>query len=74
MDDDLETMDRATLIAALKRLRAGIREYRGGLPPEPIAADIAAPAGRTSFTACVACRESRELPGAPAHDRAYDGR
>jgi hypothetical protein len=57
MDDDLETMDCATLIAALKRLRAGIRDYREGLLPEPIPADIAAPAWPNAF------RGLRGLPG-----------
>jgi hypothetical protein len=57
MDDDLETMDRTTLIAALKRLRAGIRDCRGGLLPEPIPADIAAPAWPNVF------RGLRGLPG-----------
>ena len=34
MDDDLESMSRAELIAEVKKLRAGIREHRDGTGQE----------------------------------------
>ena len=90
MDDDLEAMDRAALIAEAKRLRAGIRDHRDssghalcwhhpqlwGLLPEPIPADIAVPPWPKFLRGCVAYRQAleRELPGAPTHDREYDER
>lgn len=90
MDDDLDAMDRAALIGEVKRLRAGIRDHRDssghalcwhhpqlwGLLPEPVPEDIAVPPWPKFFRGCVAYREAleRELPGAAAHDREYDGR
>jgi len=90
MDKDLETMDRAALIAEIKRLRAGIRDHRDssghklcwhhpqlwGLLPEPIPANIAVPPWPKFLRGCVAYRESleRELPGAPILDQEYDRR
>jgi hypothetical protein len=90
MDDDLAQMDRDTLIAEVKRLRAGIRDHRDssghklcwhhpqlwGLLPEPIPADIAVPPWPKFLRGCLAYRESleRELPGAPVADIDYDGR
>ena len=88
MDEDLETLDRAALIAEVRRLRAGIREHRDssghalcwhhpqlwGLLPEPIPADIAVPAWPNFLRGCVAYRQSleRELPNAPVVDVDYD--
>jgi hypothetical protein len=88
MDDDLEAMDRAALIAEVKRLRAGVRAHRDSsghalcwhhpqlwrLLSEPIPADIAVPPWPKFLRGCVAYRESleRELPDAPVHDREYD--
>jgi len=88
MDEDLETLDRAALIAEVRRLRAGIREHRHssghalcwhhpqlwGLLPEPIPADIAVPAWPNFLRGCVAYRQSleRELPNAPVVDVDYD--
>ncbi len=90
MDDDLDTLDRAALIAEVKRLRAGIREHRDssghnlcwhhpqlwGLLPEPIPTDIAVPPWPRFLRGCLRYRESldRELPGAPVHRGEYDGR
>ena len=88
MDEDLETLDRAALIAEVRRLRAGIREHRDssghalcwhhpqlwGLLPEPIPADIAVPAWPNFLRGCVGYRQSleRELPDAPVVDVDYD--
>jgi hypothetical protein len=90
MDEDLAHLDRDTLIAEVKRLRAGIRDHRDssghklcwhhpqlwGLLPEPIPADIAVPPWPKFLRGCLAYRESleRELPGAPVADIDYDGR
>jgi hypothetical protein len=90
MDGDLDAMDRTTLIAEIKRLRAGIRDHRNssghklcwhhpqlwGLLPEPIPHDIAVPPWPKFFRGCIAYRQSleRELPDAPVHDREYDQR
>ncbi|HYD87809.1 MAG TPA: hypothetical protein VEA80_10060 [Vitreimonas sp.] len=89
MDEDLDRMDRAALIAEAKRLRAGIRAHRDssghalcwhhpqlwGLLPEPIAPDIAVPPWPQFFRGCVKYREAleRELPGAPVDPREYQG-
>jgi hypothetical protein len=88
MDEDLDHMDRAGLIAEAKRLRAGIRDHRDssghklcwhhpqlwGLLPEPVPADIAVPPWPKFFRGCIKYRESleRELPGAPAFEGEYD--
>ena len=88
MDEDLEALDRAALIAEVRRLRAGIREHRDssghalcwhhpqlwGLLPEPIPADIAVPAWPNFLRGCVGYRQSleRELPDAPVVDVDYD--
>lgn len=90
MDDDLAEMDRAALIAEVKRLRVGIRDHRDssghalcwhhpqlwGLLSEPIPTDIAVPPWPRFLRGCVAYRQSleRELPDAPVHDREYDQR
>ena len=87
MDDDLETMSRAELVAEAKRLRAGIRAHRDssghelcwhhpqlwGLLPEPTAPEVAVPPWPKFLRGCVKYRESleRELPGAPPHDIEY---
>ncbi|MBB3810228.1 hypothetical protein [Pseudochelatococcus contaminans] len=87
MDDDLDGMDRASLIAEVKRLRAGIRAHRDssghdlcwfhpqlwGLLPEPIAPDVAVPPWPKFMRGCIAYRESleRELADAPVHDKEF---
>lgn len=87
MNDDLDGMDRASLIAEVKRLRAGIRAHRDssghdlcwfhpqlwGLLPEPIAPDVAVPPWPKFMRGCIAYRESleRELADAPVHDKEF---
>ena len=87
MDDDLDRMDRDALIAAVKRLRAGIRAHRDssghdlcwhhpqlwGLLPEPIPTDIAVPPWPNFLRGCLKYRESleRELPNARVADVEY---
>lgn len=87
MDEDLETLDRAALLAEVKRLRAGIREHRDssghalcwyhpqlwGLLPEPMAPDVAVPPWPKFMRGCIAFRTSldRELPDAPVLDREF---
>ncbi|HVO04378.1 MAG TPA: hypothetical protein VMT54_19435 [Candidatus Cybelea sp.] len=84
MDEDLEAMDRAALIAEVKRLRAGIRAHRDssghdlcwyhpqlwGLLPEPIAPEVAVPPWPRFMRGCIAFRASldKELPEAPVAD------
>ena len=80
MDDDVERMDRDSLIAEVKRLRAAIREHRDSsghdlcwhhpnlwsLLPEGPAAVPAVPDWPQFLRGCVRYRESleRELPHA----------
>ncbi len=88
MDDDLDGLSRAQLIAEVKRLRAGIREHRDasghelcwhhpqlwGLLPEPIPRDIAVPPWPKFLRGCLKYRESldRELADAPIFDAEYE--
>jgi hypothetical protein len=81
MDDDLERLSRAELLAEVKRLRAGIRAHRDssgqelcwhhpqlwGLLPEKMAPEVAVPPWPKFLSGCVRYRESleRELPDAP---------
>ena len=87
MDEDLEHMDRAALLAEAKRLRAGIRAHRDssghalcwyhpqlwGLLPDPIDPAVAVPAWPKFMRGCIAFRTSldRELPDAPVDDREF---
>ena len=89
MDDDLETMDRAALVAEVKRLRAGIREHRDstgddlcwhhpdlwGLLPEKAAPSIAVPPWPKFMRGCIRYRQSldAQAAGAPVHDKEFDG-
>ena len=88
MDDDLEGMDRGTLILEVKRLRLGIRRHRDSsghdlcwyhphlwsLLPEPIAPEVAVPPWPKFMRGCIAFRTSldHELPGAPVADLEFD--
>ena len=90
MDEDLERMDRETLMAEVKKLRAGIREHRDStghdlcwhhpdlwaLVPERTAPSIAVPPWPKFLRGCLRYRESldRELPHAPVSDEQYDSR
>jgi hypothetical protein len=87
LDDDLLQMSRETLIAEVRRLRAGIREHRDssghdlcwhhpqlwGLLPEPVDPKIAVPPWPKFFRGCIKYRESLEAqaPKAAVHDREY---
>jgi len=89
MDDDLDTMDRDTLILEVKRLRAGIRTHRDSsghdlcwhhprlwsLVPERVDPAIAVPPWPKFMRGCVAYRESldRQRPDAPIADVEYEG-
>jgi hypothetical protein len=89
MDDDLEDLGRAELVAEVRRLRAGIRAHRDStahelcwhhpqlwsLLPERTDPQIAVPPWPKFLRGCVAYRESldRQAPGAPVHDREYEG-
>jgi hypothetical protein len=81
MDEDLAALDRAALVAEVKRLRAGIREHRDssghelcwhhpklwGLLPEKTDPLPRVPAWPQFLRGCLKYRESldRELPDAP---------
>ena len=88
MDEDLEDMDRAALIAEVKRLRAGVRAHRDSsghdlcwhhprlwaLLPEPVDAEVAVPPWPKFLRGCIAYRQAldRELPDARVADVDYD--
>ena len=81
MDEDIETWDRAALIAEVKRLRGAIREHRDssghelcwhhpqlwGLLPEGTAGIPEVPDWPQFLRGCIKYRESldRQLPEAP---------
>ena len=80
MDEDLDKMDRPTMMAEVKRLRAGIRKHRDssghelcwhhpqlwGLLPEEATVIPNVPAWPQFLRGCIQYRESldRELPNA----------
>ena len=88
VDEDLETMDRQSLLEEVRRLRAGIRTHRDSsghelcwhhpelwdLLPERTDPDVAVPPWPRFMRGCVAYRQAldRELGGAPVHDREFD--
>jgi hypothetical protein len=81
MDEDLEALSRAELIAQLKRMRAAIRAHRDAsghdlcwhhpalwaLLPEKLAPTIAVPAWPQFMRGCIGYRQSldRQAPDAP---------
>ena len=89
MDDDLQTLDRETLIAEVKRLRAGIRAHRDtsghdlcwhhpdlwDLLPEKTEPAIAVPPWPKFMRGCIQYRQSldRQAPDAPVHDKEFNG-
>lgn len=89
MDEDLETMDRAQLIAEVRKLRAGVREHRDStehdlcwhhpalwaLLPEKTDPAIAVPPWEKFMRGCIHYRASldRKKPDAPIHDKEFDG-
>jgi hypothetical protein len=88
MDEDLESLDRARLLAEVKRLRAGIRAHRDrtghglcwhhpelwGLLPERTDPQPTVPAWPQFLRGCVRYRESldAQLPGAPRASTEFD--
>ena len=89
MDEDLQTMDRAQLIAEVRKLRTGIRTHRDtsghdlcwyhphlwALLPEKTEPKIAVPPWEKFMRGCIRYRASldTQAPNAPIHDKDYDG-
>ena len=89
MDEDLDNMDRDTLVAEVRKLRAAIRAHRDAsdhdlcwhhpdmwaLLPEKVEPSIAVPPWPKFMRGCIRYRQSldRQAPGAPTHDKEYDG-
>ncbi|MBZ9810588.1 hypothetical protein LB542_09600 [Mesorhizobium sp. BR1-1-9] len=89
MDDDLDRLDRDSLIAEVKKLRAGIRQHRDAsghdlcwhhpdlwdLLPEKIDPAIAVPPWPKFMRGCIHYRQSldEQAPDAPAHDKEFNG-
>ena len=74
MDEDLDRLDRESLIGEVKRL-CWHHPKLWGLLPERIEPAVAVPPWATFIRGCVAYRQSldRELPGAPVVDVEYEG-
>ena len=88
MDDDLDLMDRDSLVDEVKKLRAAIREHRDAaghalcwhhpamwsLLPEKLDPAIAVPPWPKFLRGCVRYRQSldEQAPGAPVHDKDFD--
>jgi hypothetical protein len=88
MDDDLDAMDRAALVAEVKKLRAAIREHRDSsghdlcwhhpamwsLLPETVAPEIAVPPWPKFLRGCIRYRQSldEQAAAAPVHDKEFD--
>ncbi|MBZ9993767.1 hypothetical protein [Mesorhizobium sp. BH1-1-4] len=89
MDDDLQTLDRESLVAEVKKLRAGIRAHRDtsghdlcwhhpdlwDLLPEKTEPAIAVPPWPKFIRGCIQYRQSldRQAPDAPVHDKEFNG-
>ena len=89
MDDDLQAFDRDSLIAEVKKLRAGIRAHRDttghdlcwhhpdlwDLLPEKTEPAIAVPHWPKFMRGCIQYRQSldRQAPDAPVHDKEFNG-
>ena len=89
MDDDLEAFDRESLIAEVKKLRAGIRQHRDAtghdlcwhhpdlwdLLPEKAEPSIAVPPWPRFMRGCIQYRQSldKQAPDAPVHDKEFNG-
>ncbi|TRC99837.1 hypothetical protein FJV76_09430 [Mesorhizobium sp. WSM4303] len=89
MDDDLQAFDRESLIAEVKKLRAGIRAHRDttghdlcwhhpdlwDLLPEKTEPAIAVPPWPKFMRGCIQYRQSldRQAPDAPVHDKEFNG-
>jgi hypothetical protein len=89
MDDDLEQLTRAELVAEVKRLRGGIRQHRDstghelcwhhpelwGLLPEKVDPGTAVPEWPHVLRGCLRYRESLDVqaPDAPRVNEEFDG-
>ena len=89
MDDDLQTLDRESLIGEVKKLRAGIRQHRDAtghdlcwhhpdlwdLLPEKTDPSIAVPPWPKFMRGCIQYRQSldSQVPAAPVHDKEFNG-
>jgi len=89
MDDDLQAFDRESLIAEVKKLRAGIRAHRDtsghelcwhhpdlwDLLPEKTDPAIAVPPWPKFMRGCIHYRQSldKQAPGAPVFDKEFNG-
>ena len=89
MDDDLQAFDRESLIAEVKKLRAGIRAHRDttghdlcwhhpdlwDLLPEKTEPSIAVPPWPKFMRGCIQYRQSldRQAPDVPVHDKEFNG-
>jgi hypothetical protein len=90
MDEDLAGMSQGDLVAEVRKLRAGIRKHRDStghalcwhhpdlweLLPERTEPAIAVPPWPKFMRGCIRYRQSldTQVPGAPVHDKEYDGR
>lgn len=88
MDEDLDAMNRDTLIAEVKKLRAAIRKHRNAtghglcwhhpdmwsLLPEKTDPSIAVPPWPKFLRGCIRYRQSldEQAPNAPVHDKEFD--
>lgn len=89
MDEDLEGMDRAALIAEVRKLRTAIRTHRDStghdlcwhhpdlwaLLPEKVDPAIAVPPWPGFMRGCIRYRQSldEQAAGAQVHDKEFDG-
>ena len=89
MDDNLESMNRETLIEEVRKLRGGIRGHRDStghdlcwhhpamwaLLPEKTDPAIAVPPWPKFMRGCIQYRQSldKQAPGAQVHDNEFDG-
>jgi len=89
MDEDLESMNRETLIEEVRKLRGGIRGHRDStghdlcwhhpamwaLLPEKTDPAIAVPPWPKFMRGCIQYRQSldKQAPGAQVHDKEFDG-
>ena len=87
MDEDLDAMNRETLLTEVKKLRAAIREHRDasahelcwhqpdmwGLLPEKVEPSIAVPPWPKFLRGCVRYRQSldEQAPNTPVHNKEY---
>ena len=89
MDEDIAGMSRDGLVAEVKKLRQGIRKHRDStghalcwhhpdlwaLLPERTEPEIAVPPWPKFMRGCIRYRQSldEQAPGAPIHDKEFNG-